>query len=76
MSTNPNDDASNQASQGKGRALDLHLEDASAEEDEICPSCNDLLWFRLIADYKNGVCYVIYCGSCGKPVEKKWNPKP
>jgi hypothetical protein len=62
-------------SQGKGPPLDLILEDASAEEDELCPSCNDMLWLRLIADYKNGICYVIYCASCGKPVETKWNKR-
>lgn len=76
MAEGEKEDASNQASKGKGQPLEVHLEDASGDEDELCPDCEDMDWLRLIADYKNGVCYVIYCGSCGKPVEKKWNPKP
>jgi hypothetical protein len=75
MSEGEQEDASNQASQGKGKPIDLIIEDASTDEDELCPSCEDMDWLRLIADYKNGVCYVIYCGECGKPAEKRWNPK-
>lgn len=70
------EDPGDASSKGVGDPLDLHLEDASCDEDECCPGCEDLLWFRLIADYKNGVCFVIFCGACGKPAQKKWNPKP
>jgi hypothetical protein len=76
MSEEEERDASNQTSKGEGKPVDLMLEDASSDEDELCPACNDMKWLRLIADYKNGVCYVIYCEACGKPVEKKWNSKP
>jgi hypothetical protein len=68
-------DASNQVSKGVGKAVDMIIEDASSDEDELCPSCEDMDWLRLIADYKNGVCYVIYCGKCGKSIEKRWNTK-
>jgi hypothetical protein len=52
------------------------IEDCSDEEDELCPCCNDLNWLRLVAAYPRGACWVIYCGSCGKSFQERWNIIP
>jgi hypothetical protein len=71
MADEKQDDASS-----RGKAIEVLIEDASDDEDECCPSCEDLHWMRIVARYKSGVAYMIYCGACGKPLEENWNPNP
>ena len=59
-----------------GGPRDIIVEDASDENDEVCPCCNDMDWLRAIVAYKKGACYVIFCGGCGKPVEERWTILP
>jgi hypothetical protein len=56
---------------------EVHLEPADEQAEwEECPCCGESTWYRLIAAYVRGACYVIYCGGCGKPFEQKWNILP
>lgn len=56
---------------------EVHVEPADEEADwEVCPCCGYTQWFRAIAAYRKGACWVLYCGSCGKPLQKKWNILP
>jgi len=59
-----------------GGVNDAVIEDASDEEDELCPICHDLAWERVVAIYPRGTCWVLFCGSCGKPFQKKWTMLP
>ena len=59
-----------------GGPTGIIVEDASEDDDELCPCCDDLDWLRAIATYKKGACYVIFCGSCGKTIEEKWTIAP
>jgi hypothetical protein len=59
-----------------GSPHDLILEDASADEEELCPACESMRWLRLIAAYTRGACYVVYCGDCGKPSDARWTILP
>lgn len=59
-----------------GGPTHLILEDASDEEDEICPHCEGFVWFRLIAAYRIGCCYVLFCAGCGRIFQKKWTILP
>ena len=45
-------------------------------DGEVCPACQSPYWFRLIASYMRGACWVIYCAGCGKPIEARWNIIP
>lgn len=50
----------------------------SAEEDNDwencpCPGCKEAIWLRLVAVYGTGTCWVVYCGGCGKTIQKQWN---
>ena len=59
-----------------GGLVDAIIECCNDEEEELCPSCNDMDWLRLIAGYQKGACWVIYCGTCGKTFEERWNIIP
>lgn len=60
-----------------GGVTEAIIEPADDDADwERCPCCGDVGWMRLIAAYSRGSCWVIYCGSCGKPIEKRWNMLP
>lgn len=59
-----------------GTPIDFILEDASAEEDEVCGACEGATWLRLIAAYVRGGCYVIFCAGCGKPLDSRWTIVP
>jgi hypothetical protein len=47
--------------------------EAAEDEDEICPVCEDENWLRVIAAYTKGSVWVIYCGTCGRTTEERWN---
>jgi hypothetical protein len=53
------------------------IESAEDETDwEECPCCEAAEWLRAIAAYPKGACWVIYCGGCGKTVQKRWTIAP
>lgn len=45
-------------------------------DDEDCPCCESSNWLRAVAAYTSGSCWVIYCGGCGKTVQRRWNIVP
>ena len=56
---------------------DAIIESAEDETDwEECPVCEEANWLRAVAAYPNGACGVIYCGGCGKTIQKRWNISP
>jgi len=60
-----------------GGPTEVHVEPADEDADwERCPACEEVQWLRAIAAYEKGACWVIYCGGCGKPIEKRWNILP
>jgi hypothetical protein len=57
--------------------VEVIVEDADEDADfETCPCCGYTAWFRAVAAYREGACWVIFCAHCGKPIEKRWNIVP
>jgi len=59
-----------------GGLAEAIVESADEEDWEDCPCCGYSDWLRAIATYPGGACFVVYCGECGKPVQKRWNIAP
>jgi len=56
---------------------EILIEAADDDMDwERCPCCEHLEWLRIIAGYKRGACWVIFCAACGGIVEERWTSLP
>jgi hypothetical protein len=59
-----------------GGPVEVWVEPADDDWDEVCPGCEKDTWLRAIAGYRTGACWVVFCGGCGKTIQKRWNILP
>jgi len=59
-----------------GGPVEICVEPADDDWDEICPCCEESNWVRAIAGYRTSACWVVFCGGCGKIIQKRWNLLP
>ena len=41
--------------------------------DEWCPTCEIEAWLRLVAAYRGGAYWAVFCSGCGKVCQERWN---